>query len=123
MLSQAPITQNIMVDHFDGGVANITVCNTLSFSNDELPEYGQNHNHALHVSVRCKEDALARLLVDVGSSLNVIPKRTLSRLSYKGPAMKLSALVVKEFDGSGRIVIRDVELSIQIDPHVFHITF
>ncbi|XP_050888930.1 uncharacterized protein LOC127094104 [Lathyrus oleraceus] len=100
VLAQAHVTQSITVDQFDGVVANITACNTLSFSGEELPEDGQNHNRALNISVKCKDDALARVLVDTGSSLNVMPKRTLAKLSYQGPAMKPSALVVKAFDGA-----------------------
>ncbi|XP_050875250.1 uncharacterized protein LOC127078874 [Lathyrus oleraceus] len=119
VLAQAHVTQNITVDQFDGVVANITACNTLSFIREELPEDGQNHNRALHISVKCKDDALARVLVDTGSSLNVMPKRTLAKLSYQGPAMKPSALIVKAFDGSRRTVIGEVELPILIGPHVF----
>ncbi|XP_050891176.1 uncharacterized protein LOC127096668 [Lathyrus oleraceus] len=50
VLAQAHVTQSITVDQFDGVVANITACNTLSFSGEESPEDGQNHNHALHIS-------------------------------------------------------------------------
>ncbi|XP_050877528.1 uncharacterized protein LOC127081300 [Lathyrus oleraceus] len=50
VLAQAHVTQSITVDQFDGVVANITACNTLSFSGEELPEDGQNHNRALHIS-------------------------------------------------------------------------
>ncbi|XP_050914807.1 uncharacterized protein LOC127129715 [Lathyrus oleraceus] len=117
VLAQAHVTQSITVDQFDGVVANITACNTLSFNGEELPEDGQNHNRALHISVKCKDDALARVLVDTGSSLNVKPKRTLAKLSYQGPTMKPSALVVKAFDGSRRTVIGEVELPIFIGPH------
>ncbi|XP_050920197.1 uncharacterized protein LOC127137817 [Lathyrus oleraceus] len=81
VLAQAHVTQSITVDQFDGVVANITTCNTLSFSGEELPKDGQNHNRALHILVKCKDDALARVLVDTGSSLNVMPKRTLANLS------------------------------------------
>ncbi|XP_050896008.1 uncharacterized protein LOC127102703 [Lathyrus oleraceus] len=123
VLAQAHVTQSITVDQFDGVVANITACNTLSFSGEELPEDGQNHNRALYISVKCKDDALARVLVDTGSSLNVMPKITLAKLSYQGPAMKPSALVVKAFDGSRRTVIGEVELPILIGPHVFSINF
>ncbi|XP_050915537.1 uncharacterized protein LOC127130598 [Lathyrus oleraceus] len=49
VLAQAHVTQSITVDQFDGVVANITACNTLSFSGEELPEDGQNHNRALHI--------------------------------------------------------------------------
>ncbi|XP_050889414.1 uncharacterized protein LOC127094647 [Lathyrus oleraceus] len=58
VLAQDHVTQSITVDQFDGVVANITACNTLSFSGEELPEDGQNHNRALHISVKCKDDAL-----------------------------------------------------------------
>ncbi|KAI5438409.1 hypothetical protein KIW84_024235 [Lathyrus oleraceus] len=84
VLAQAHVTQDITVGQFDGVVANITTCNTLSFSNEELPKEGKNHNRALHVSIKCQEDALARVLVDTGSSLNVLPKRALAKLSYQG---------------------------------------
>ncbi|XP_050920478.1 uncharacterized protein LOC127138120 [Lathyrus oleraceus] len=115
--AQAHVTQSITVDQFDGVVVNITTCNTLSFIGEELPEDGQNHNRVLHISVKCKDDALARVLVDTGSSLNVMPNRTLAKLYYQGPAMKPSALVVKAFDGSRRTVIEEVELPILIGPH------
>ncbi|XP_050875287.1 uncharacterized protein LOC127078916 [Lathyrus oleraceus] len=123
VLAQAHVTQSIIVDQFDGVVANITTCNTLSFSGEELPEDGQNHNRALHISVKCKDDALERVLVDIISSLNMMPKRTLAKLSYQGPAMKPSALIVKAFNGSRRTVIGEVELPIFIGPHIFLITF
>ncbi|XP_050909656.1 uncharacterized protein LOC127123486 [Lathyrus oleraceus] len=40
VLAQAHVTQSITVDQFDRVVANITACNTLSFSGEELPEDG-----------------------------------------------------------------------------------
>jgi len=57
-------------------MGNITACNSLSFSDEELPEEGKNHNLALHISVNCKTDALSNVLVDMGSSLNVMAKTT-----------------------------------------------
>lgn len=75
------------------------------------------------MSVKCKEDALARVLVDIGSSLNVVPKSKLAKLSFQKTIIKPSALVVKELYGFKRIVIREVELPIQIGPYVFHIIF
>lgn len=100
------------MDQLDGVVANITTCNTMSFIGEELPEEGQDHNCALHILVKCKVDALARVLVDIGSFMNVMPKRTLDKLSYQEPAMKPNALIVKAFDGSRRTVIGEVELPI-----------
>ena len=123
LLAQAHVTHDITIDQFDGVIANITACNHLSFSREDLTKDGQDHNRALHISVKCQEDTLARVLVDTGSSLNVLPKRTLAKLAYQGTEMRPSALIVKAFDGSRRTVIGEVELPILIGPHVFEITF
>ncbi|KAI5398353.1 hypothetical protein KIW84_063949 [Lathyrus oleraceus] len=71
----------------------------------------------------CKDDAMSNVLVDIGSSLNVLPKSTLARLSYQGPPMRQSGVVVKAFDGSRKTVIEEVELTVKIGPSDFQITF
>ena len=84
---------DVTVDQFDGIVANITACNNLSFCEEELPEEGRNHNLALHISVNCQEDVMSNVVVDTGSSLNVMPKSTLSRLSYQGATCVIVGLL------------------------------
>ncbi|XP_050890656.1 uncharacterized protein LOC127096079 [Lathyrus oleraceus] len=123
LLAQAHVTHDITIDQFDGVIANITACNHLSFSREDLTKDGQDHNRALHISVKCQEDTLSRVLVDTGSSMNVLPKRMLAKLAYQGVEMRPSALIVKAFDGSRRTVIVEVDLSFLIGPHVFEITF
>ena len=93
VLEQAYVDHDVTVDQFVGIVANITACNNLSFCDEELPEEGRNHNLALHISVNCQEDAMSNVLVDTGSSLNVMPKSTLSRLSYQGAPMRYSGVL------------------------------
>ena len=51
VLNQAFVNHDITIGKFDGVVGNITACNNLSFSDEELPEEGRNHNMALHISV------------------------------------------------------------------------
>ena len=63
------------------------------------------------------------VLVDNGSSLNVLPNSTLSKLSYQGAPMRFSGVVVKAFDGSSKTVIGEVDLPIKISMCLFHITF
>ncbi|XP_050890471.1 uncharacterized protein LOC127095887 [Lathyrus oleraceus] len=81
---------------------------------EELPEQGKNHNLALHISMNCQEDALSNVLVDIRSSLNVLPKSTLSKLAYQGAPMRFSGVVVKAFDGSRKTIIGEVDLPIKI---------
>lgn len=84
MLVQDHVTQNIMVIQLDSVIANITTYNNLSFNNEEFPMDGQNHKCALHVSIKCQEGSLARVSIATGSSLNVLQKRELTKLSYHG---------------------------------------
>ncbi|KAI5437496.1 hypothetical protein KIW84_023565 [Lathyrus oleraceus] len=123
VLKQTFVEHDVTVDQFDHIVANITSSNNLSFCDEELPEEGTNHNLALHISMNCKDDALSNVLVDTGSSLNVLPKSTLSKLSFQGAPMRYSGVIVKGFDGSCKTVIGEVDLLVKIGPSDFQITF
>ncbi|KAI5420445.1 hypothetical protein KIW84_044296 [Lathyrus oleraceus] len=123
VLDLAYVDHDVTIEQFDSIVANITACNTLSFCDADLPEEGRDHNMALHISMNCKSDAMSNVLVDTGSSLNILPKTTLSRLSYQGPPMRQSGVVVKAFDGSRKTVIGEVDIPIKIGPSDFQVTF
>ena len=123
VLDQAFVDHDVTVDQFDGIAGNITSCNNLGFNDEELLEEGRNHNMALHISISCGNDTLSSVLVDTSSSLNVMPKTTLSRLSYQGAPMRPSGVIVKAFDGSRKTVIGEVDLPMTIGPHTFQITF
>ena len=123
VLEQAFVEHDVTVDQFSGVVGNITSCNNLSFGDDDLPAEGRNHNSALHISVRCNEDTLSNVLIDTGSSLNMLPKSTLDRLSYQGAPMRPSNVIVKAFDGSRKSVLGEVDLPVWVGPHMFQITF
>lgn len=123
VLEQVFVERDVTVDQFSGVVGNITSCNNLSFNDDDLPAEGRNHNSALHISVRCNEDTLSNVLIDTGSSLNVLPKSTLDRLSYQGASMLPSNVIVKAFDGSRKLVLGEVDLPVWVGTHMFQITF
>ncbi|XP_050919835.1 uncharacterized protein LOC127137414 [Lathyrus oleraceus] len=123
VLNTAHVMQDITVDQFDDVVANIAASRYLGFNEAELPPKGKAHNKALHISVTCTDSLLSRVLVDTGSSINVLPKYTLSQLQFRGPEMRTSALIVRAFDGSRRQVIGEVDLPICVGPHQFDITF
>lgn len=69
---------------------------------------------ALHISMNFQEDALSNMLVDIGSSLNIIPKYIMSKISYQGSPMGFSGVVVKAFDDLKKTVIGEVDLSLKI---------
>ncbi|XP_050919814.1 uncharacterized protein LOC127137391 [Lathyrus oleraceus] len=122
-LKTAHVPQEISVCQFEGVVNSIVVSQSLGFSDEELPAEGKNHNKALHVSIECMDTVLSRVLVDTGSSFNVMLKGSLTKLTIEGLVMKPSELVVRAFDGSRRTAIGEVNLPMKIVPHTFFITF
>lgn len=99
------ITKDITVEQFDDAIACVTTSNFLGFNDGELSSEGKSHNKALHISLRCVDTLLSRVLVDTSSSLKVILKTTLVKLPLEGLNMKNITLIVKAFDGSRRAVI------------------
>ena len=123
ILNEAHVAQDILVEGFGGLVNNITANNYLTFANEEIPVEGRGHNKAKHVSLKCLDHILSKVLIDNGSSLNVMPKTTLDKLPFDASHMRPSSMVVRAFDGSRRDVRGEIDLPIQIVPHMCHITF
>ena len=117
------MVQDISTEGFEGIVNNITADNYLTFTNEEIPFEGQGHNRALHVSVKCMDHIVAKVLIDNGSSLNVMPKSTLHKLPFNVSHLRPSSIIVQAFDGSNRNVIGEIDLPIQVRPHLCQITF
>lgn len=122
-LSTTHVPQEIAVNQFEGVVANIAVGSCMVLCDDELPLEGKAHNKAVHISIECADIVLSRVLVDIGSSLNVLPKNSLTKLTIEGLLMKPSSLVVRTFDGSRRSVIGEVDLPMKIVSHTLFIIF
>ena len=102
------VPQETTIDQFENYVASLTADNGLGFSDADLTPAGKNHNKALHISIECKGTTLAHVLVDIGSSLNILPKGALDRLDCEGLVLKPNDIVVRAFDGSKRMVHREV---------------
>ncbi|KAL2347420.1 hypothetical protein Fmac_001420 [Flemingia macrophylla] len=90
---------------------------------NEIPPEGPKHNKPLHISIKCKEYLIAKVLIDNGSSLNVMPKYTLEQVSIEGVQMCPSNTIVRAFDGSKREVVWEINLPIQIGRTIFNVEF
>ncbi|XP_050889212.1 uncharacterized protein LOC127094416 [Lathyrus oleraceus] len=115
--------QNITVNQLEGVVVSISVDNGLGFTDFDLLPKGRNHNKALHISMECKGTTLSRVLVDTGSSLNVLSKSSLMKIDYAVVELRPSDLIVRALDGSRRDVFGEVDLPVKIGPRVFGMTF
>ncbi|KAI5433971.1 hypothetical protein KIW84_020996 [Lathyrus oleraceus] len=123
MLNMAYVPQEISVDQLEGVIANVSTRHDLGFTDLDLTPEGRNHNKALHITMECKGAVLSHVLVDTGSSLNVLPKQILKKISVEGVVLTPSDLIVRAFDGSKRSVFGEVTLSVKIGPEVFDIIF
>ena len=66
---------------------------------------------------------MARAFLDNGSSLNVMPMSTLSRLPIDLSDMRKSQILIRAFDGTKREVLGNIKLSIQVRPCTFDFEF
>jgi len=90
----------------------ITASNYLTFTDEVLPVEWRRHNKALHVSVKCVDHMVAKVLVDNGSSLNVMPKMTLDKFPFDVSYMMPSSMVIKAFDDNQHDVKGEIDLPI-----------
>ncbi|XP_057965264.1 uncharacterized protein LOC131155835 [Malania oleifera] len=122
-LNQAYIPQDISIDNFNHVIGGLTATNYITFADEEIPVEGQGHNQALHVSAKCRDHMIARVLIDNGSSLNVMPMTTLQKLPVDPSYIRQNNLTVRAFDGTRRESVGSIEMPVQIGPVTFDITF
>ncbi|XP_057976001.1 uncharacterized protein LOC131163431 [Malania oleifera] len=120
-LNQAP--QDISIDNFNHVIGGLTATNCITFTDEKIPVEGQGHNQALHVSAKCQDHMIARVLIDNGSSLNVMPMMTLQKLPVDPSYIRQNNLTVRAFDGTRRESVGSIEIPVQIGPVTFDITF
>ncbi|RDX84408.1 hypothetical protein CR513_34540, partial [Mucuna pruriens] len=123
VLSQAHVPKDITIERFVGIVNDISNRGQLTFSEEDLPAEGQGHNQPLYISVRCKGYTITKVLIDNGSSLNLLPKATLDKLKSVQIQLQPSPVIVRAFDGSQKDVLGEITLPIYIGPALFEITF
>ena len=83
----------------------------------------KNHNKALYVSIECMGTTISHVLVDMDSSLSVLPKGAIDRLECEGVVLEPSDIIVRAFDGLKRMVHGEVDLLIKVGSQVFNSTF
>ena len=97
--------------------------NYISFIDDKIPPNGCGSTKALHITTKAKNCTLPKVLIDNGSSLNVMPLSTLMRLPVDRSYMKHTKIVVRAFDGTRREVTKEIEIEVQIGPCTFNVEF
>ncbi|XP_070045052.1 uncharacterized protein [Nicotiana tomentosiformis] len=95
----------------------------ITFSDDELPIEGTEHNRALYLTVKCEDSAVSKVLVDNGSSTNICPLSTLRKLKIGTERIHINNVCVRGFDGGGKDSVGDIMLNLSIGPAEFTMEF
>ncbi|XP_019242606.1 PREDICTED: uncharacterized protein LOC109222744, partial [Nicotiana attenuata] len=109
ILNEAHVPDKITVNHLEKIASKIFEVNRITFSDDELPMEGTEHNRALYLTVKCEDSVVSRVLVDNGSNWH-----------RKNP---LEQCVCSSFDGGGKDSVGDIMLELSIGPVEFTMEF
>ncbi|XP_022764236.1 uncharacterized protein LOC111309440 [Durio zibethinus] len=123
VLNQAYVAHNVSVEYVNHLAGNLVMPNHISFSDDEISLEGKRNAKALHITVKCQSHIIAKVLIDNGSAINVMPMSTLARLPIDYSHMRDSQMIVRAFDGTRKEVLGDIEMPLQIGPCTFNIKF
>ncbi|XP_075096364.1 uncharacterized protein LOC142174464 [Nicotiana tabacum] len=97
--------------------------NQISFSKNDLPSTGAAHNKALHLTVKCEEYYVKRVMLDGGSKVDIFPLSTLQRMEIGTERIKPNSVCVRAFDDIKRDTIGEIDLVLTIGPVNFEVTF
>ncbi|XP_070020808.1 uncharacterized protein [Nicotiana sylvestris] len=123
ILNKAHVPDKITVNHLEKIAGKIFEANRITFSDDELPMEGTEHNRALYLTVKCEDSIVSRVLVDNGYSANICPLSTLQKLKIGTERIHLNSVCVRGFDGGGKDSIGDIMLELSIGPVEFTMEF
>ena len=86
---------------------------TITFTDDDLPSEGTQHNKALYLTIVCKQLQVPMTLVDNGSTVNVCPLRTAKHMNIDCSELKPTGLTLKGFDNSKSKVVGTFSINIR----------
>ena len=123
ILNEAHVPDKLSVNHLEKIVHKIFKVNRVTFSDDELPVEGTEHNRALYLTVKCEDSVVTRVLIDNGSSANICPLATLNKLKVVDDRIHKNSVCVRGFDGGGTDRVGDIILDLTIGPVEFTMEF
>ncbi|XP_019240597.1 PREDICTED: uncharacterized protein LOC109220593, partial [Nicotiana attenuata] len=123
ILNEAHVPDKISVNHLEKIANKIFEVNRVTFSDDELPMEGTEHNTALYLTVKCEDSVVTRVLIDNGSSANICPLSSLDKLKVDNERIHKNSICVRGFDGGGKDLVGDIVLELTIGPAEFTMEF
>jgi hypothetical protein len=91
----------------------------LYFTEDEFDPKRTMHNKPIYIIMKCKNCMVAKVLIDNGSILNVLPKHMLDHMLIDTSHIKPNTMTARAYDGTPRLVIGSIDVELVFGPHPF----
>ncbi|XP_070008386.1 uncharacterized protein [Nicotiana sylvestris] len=122
-LNEAYIPAETSVEQLERMTERFFAVNQVSFSKNDLPPEGAAHNKALHLTVKCEDYYVKRVMLDGGSGVDICPLSTLQRMEVGTGRIHPNNVCVRAFDGIKRDTLGEIDFVLTIGPVEFEITF
>ncbi|XP_070019464.1 uncharacterized protein [Nicotiana sylvestris] len=122
-LNEAYMPAETSVKQLERMTERFFAVNKVSFSKNDLPPEGAAHNKALHLTVKCEDYYVKRVMLDGGSGVDICPLSTLQRMEIGTERIRPNNVCVRAFDGIKRDTLREIDLILTIGPVEFEVTF
>ncbi|KAI4372927.1 hypothetical protein MLD38_011107 [Melastoma candidum] len=101
-LPEVHVPEQVEVNALDSYMNGMLANNAITFSEDDLPEQGSDHNSALFITLKCRDTTVSKVLIDGGSGVNIIPLAVAQNLGVNLEKLPPSSLTIRTFDGAKR---------------------
>ncbi|XP_070015722.1 uncharacterized protein [Nicotiana sylvestris] len=122
-LNEAYVPVETSVEQLERMTERFFAVNQVSFSKNDLPPEGATHNKALHLTVKCEDYYVKRVMLDGGSGVDICPLSTLQRMKIGIGRIRPNNVCVRAFDGIKRDTFGEIDLILTIGPVEFEVTF
>ncbi|KAL4615632.1 hypothetical protein ACB092_07G140800 [Castanea dentata] len=95
----------------------------LTFTDEDLLLGSKPHNRPLYVSGYAREQKIDRILIDGGSTINILPKMTMRRLGLAMEELSHNRLVIQGFNQGGQHAIDVIHLELIIGELTSNVLF
>jgi len=114
MLNEAYVKPDVIPQNVVGMVDPVKHVNLITFSSKKVFLQSEKNPSALHITLKCKDFIVAKVLINSGSALNVLLISTLIYLQMSTEDVTPQVMVVRAFDGTRRGILGEVVLPLKL---------
>jgi hypothetical protein len=96
--------------------AYLETTNAISFTDEDMEVQYPDHKSPLYLTASINEVQVRRALVDIGSSLNLIPVSTLQAANISRRKVRGTPMEVTGFGGAAEYTIGHIQLALKVGP-------